>query len=134
MYRYSERRRVVLPVRILRAILTTFSSTVMLAALADQVSGAELSAAMSRMGAAVGAAIVTTPLLETLILQRTKRTEAVYLALSALGALHLLFAALAVPETLRNTQRKAWKAVLQRLGEGGKPKKGQNVRRIYIYI
>ena len=133
MYRYSERRRVVLPVRILRAILTTFSSTVMLsAALADQVSGAELSAAMSRMGAAVGAAIVTTPLLETLILQRTKRTEAVYLALSALGALHLLFAALAVPETLRNTQRKAWKAVLQRLGEGGKPKKGQNVRRIYI--
>eukprot|EP00435_Cladocopium_sp_Y103_P018633 s335_g4.t1 len=66
MYRYSNRRRVVLPVRILRAILTTFSSTVMLtAAMADIVSGVQLSAAISKMGAAVGAAIVATPFLES---------------------------------------------------------------------
>jgi len=113
MYRYSKHRRVVLPVRILRAILTTFSSTVMLtAAMADIVSGVQLSAAISKMGAAVGAAIVATPFLETLILQRFKMQTA-YLALSSLGMAHVLFSLVSVPETLVKSQRKNWSSVLQ---------------------
>lgn len=113
MYQYSKLRRVVLPVRILRAILTTFSSSVMLtAAMSDITSGAQLSTALSNMGAAVGAGIVLTPFLETLILQRFK-TETVYLALSMFGFVHVLFAAGAVPETHGKALRKSWSSVLQ---------------------
>ena len=113
MYQYSNRRRVVLPVRILRSILTTFSSTVMLtAAMADTTSGTQLSAALSQMGAAVGAGIVMTPFVETLILQRFK-TQTVYLALSFLGFVHVLFALAFVPETHSKALRKTWSSVLQ---------------------
>jgi len=105
---------VVLPVRVLRAILTTFSSTVMLtAALSDVAQGAELGAALSKMGAAVGAGIVITPFVEALFLQRSKSPRTAYLVLSALGCVHAAFVGFSVPETLRCAQRKTLASAMQ---------------------
>ncbi|CAE7180804.1 bglX [Symbiodinium pilosum] len=114
IFRNSHNRRVVLPLRIVRSILTTFSSTVMLtAALSDVAQGAELGAAISKMGAAVGAGIVITPFVEALFLQRSNSPRTAYLLLSLLGFVHALFVGLSVPETLRRAQRKTLASAMQ---------------------
>eukprot|EP00913_Durusdinium_trenchii_P028996 g27187.t1 len=80
------------------------------AAMSDITSGAQLSTALSNMGAAVGAGIVLTPFLEWTLSHKLH-----FLRLSMFGFVHVLFAAGAVPETHGKALRKSWSSVLQLL-------------------
>ena len=87
--------------RILRILMTGFSSSVMCAAsLSDILEGKRLSIANSYLGASVGAAVIVAPILEGIILSRTNMNlKGPAIALSALGALHAGFILYAMPET-----------------------------------
>jgi len=108
VFRNFKNRALVLSLRVLRQILTTFSSSVMLqSALADIMSGPQLGMALSEVGAIVGMGVVTTPMLETFVLQNTSGPKFSYLALSALGFIHTLWNGLMTPETLERAKRKS---------------------------
>mmetsp|Transcript_6599 Transcript_6599/g.14351 ORF Transcript_6599/g.14351 Transcript_6599/m.14351 type:complete len:449 (-) Transcript_6599:59-1405(-) len=114
IFRFPKARGVVLPVRVLRMILTTFSSTVMLLpSFSDIASGPELATALTKMMAFVGMGIVSTPLLESVILKRSGgSTRHSYLALSVLGLVHSFMHLFLTPETLQVDKRKSVQSAL----------------------
>merc|ERR1719253_1933703 len=67
---------------------------------------------MSQAGAAIGASVVCTPMLEAFVLQRTGGPKFSYLALSVLGFIHSLWNTFMVPETLELAKRKSVETAL----------------------
>eukprot|EP00944_MAST-04C_sp_MAST-4C-sp1_P013545 g13545.t1 len=98
---FSKSLYMVAVCRILRILMTGFSSSVMCAAsLSDILEGKRLSIANSYLGASVGAAVIVAPILEGIILSMTNMNlKGPAIALSALGALHAGFILYAMPET-----------------------------------
>jgi MFS family permease len=88
-------------------VFGTFASTVMCtAALMDTCSGAELSGALTQMGAFGGAAVVVGPLLESTLLRRSgDDLRYPFLLLAVEGALHVLVNLALLPETLPKARR-----------------------------
>lgn len=99
--KFSKSLYIVALCRILRILMTGFSSSVMCSAsLSDILEGKQLSIANSYLGASVGAAVIVAPILEGVILSRTNMNlKGPAVALSTLGALHALFILYAMPET-----------------------------------
>lgn len=106
VFNRPDHRPTVLFCRVMRMMLTTFSNTVMSsAALADVFSGKELAVAGSKVGAVVGAAIISTPILETFMLQRLKHPKYTYLAMSVMALGQVIFDVTCFPETLDLAKR-----------------------------
>lgn len=102
----------VLICRMFRMILTTFSSTVMcVASLTDTVSGKELGAALSKMGALVGLGVIISPVAESLVLKRFNHPKFSYLAMSFIATLHLAYNVLVTPETLDVAKRASFNTI-----------------------
>jgi hypothetical protein len=106
---FSGNRQLVLFCRVLKGVMTTFSSTVMAStSLTDVLSTEELGVAMSKIGGIVGMGIVLTTVVEGAILSRTKNNLKIpYLLGAAVGGLQLCFNSVCLPETLDASRRKA---------------------------
>merc|ERR1719245_1691627 len=104
----TKNRFMVLMCRVVKGVMTTFGSTLMVnAALTDILSGKEYAVAMSTMAAVTGAALVTMPFAEGMILARSKHdTRIPYLACATLAASQLLHNIFFLPETLEVARRK----------------------------
>lgn len=93
----------------LRMCATTFSGTVMGGAgMRDVFQGSELGVKMSKAGSIIGLAIMTGPLLESIILKRAKAGSErfTFLALAAVGAITAISTSAFIPETLSSEKRK----------------------------
>jgi len=106
VYKNSSNRGLVLVCRTLRLIFTSFSNTVMVrAALADVAAHpSDFQRAQNHVQVATGLGLLLIPFLEARLLG--KGIKYVYLALSAIGAAHCLFATMCLPETLPLSHRK----------------------------
>ena len=92
---------VVLTGRVVRGVLSTLSSTVMVqAAMADVVSGEELSVAGSRLGSVAGVAVLSTPFIEAAVIENFQGPRLVYLVEAILGLVQLVHNLVLLPETL----------------------------------
>eukprot|EP00746_Dinoflagellata_sp_MGD_P002355 gnl/MRDRNA2_/MRDRNA2_104571_c0_seq1.p1 gnl/MRDRNA2_/MRDRNA2_104571_c0~~gnl/MRDRNA2_/MRDRNA2_104571_c0_seq1.p1 ORF type:complete len:401 (+),score=67.11 gnl/MRDRNA2_/MRDRNA2_104571_c0_seq1:1-1203(+) len=96
----------VLSCRVIKMIVTAFAQTVVVpAAVADVVSGPELSVAQSQIGAIMGLALVTAPIFETFLLQRLQNPKYAYLTLSAMASVQAVYCTTQIPETLEKVKR-----------------------------
>ncbi|CAL1126068.1 unnamed protein product [Cladocopium goreaui] len=110
--------------RVLRLILTTFSNTVMCtAAVADVCSSSDLALAMSRMQTATGLAMLLTPFIEGRILHLSPWSphgiKYVYAAKAAIAAVHAVFVATLLEETLDKSNRATAKMTLDMINPFG---------------
>mmetsp|Transcript_27023 Transcript_27023/g.62429 ORF Transcript_27023/g.62429 Transcript_27023/m.62429 type:complete len:474 (+) Transcript_27023:77-1498(+) len=96
-----KNRTVVTICRILRLMITTFSSTVMIqASLADTIAGKDLAVVGSEIGAIIGAGMIVSPILESYLLRKTGSKRSVYAALAGFASIQAISNATLLPETL----------------------------------
>lgn len=109
--------RTVLVCRVIRMVITTFSNTVIgMAALNDICTGKEFAVSLSHVMANIGVGVIVAPILESVILKRTKTPRSAYAALSVLGMIQAIFVALLMPETLEKTKRVSVRAAISLSG------------------
>eukprot|EP00928_Gymnodinium_smaydae_P013521 TRINITY_DN14929_c0_g3_i1.p1 TRINITY_DN14929_c0_g3~~TRINITY_DN14929_c0_g3_i1.p1 ORF type:complete len:470 (-),score=67.69 TRINITY_DN14929_c0_g3_i1:138-1346(-) len=108
LFNNPKNKNLIVILRVLRQVLTTFSNTVSVqAALQDLVSGKDLAIEGSKIGALVGLGIISAPILESKMLMRTNNSfKHPFLALSGVAALHAAYSAMVIPETLDVAKRR----------------------------